>query len=166
MLTGSFASSFQGEPLSTHDIDFVVALSAASIPILVSEFPPPEFYLDQASIESAIRLRGTFNLLHASEGDKVDFWMMTNSAFDMSRFSRRKHQEVFGIPVMMSTPEDTILVKLNWAKESGGSEKQFVDALRVYEVQHGNLDMDHLTDWVKKLEIDELWNRLIQEAIV
>lgn len=33
-----------------------------------------------------------------------------------------------------------ILMKLRRSKMSGGSEKQFVDALRVYEVQHEKLD--------------------------
>ncbi len=40
----------------------------------------------------------------------------------------------------------TILAKLRWAKLSGGSEKQFTDALRVFEVQAGELDLDYLED--------------------
>jgi len=36
--------------------------------------------------------------------------------------------------IWVSSPEDTILAKLRWANLSGGSEKQFIDALRVYEV--------------------------------
>jgi len=66
--------------------------------------------------------------------------------------------------MQVSTPEDTILVKLRWAKLSGGSEKQFIDALRVYEVQYGNLDLNYLDHWVKKLEIEPLWKQLLDEA--
>ena len=40
MLTGSFASSLQGEPRSTHDIDFVVALQLKAVKELVRVFPP------------------------------------------------------------------------------------------------------------------------------
>jgi hypothetical protein len=60
--------------------------------------------------------------------------------------------------------EDTILAKLRWAKLSGGSEKQFTDALRVYEVQYGKLDIDYLEQWAKKLNVESLWKRLVDEA--
>jgi len=53
---------------------------------------------------------------------------------------------------------------LRWAKLSGGSEKQFTDALRVYEVQYGKLDINYLEQWVKKLNIESLWKRLVNEA--
>lgn len=68
--------------------------------------------------------------------------------------------------MQVSSPEDTILVKLRWANLSGGSEKQFTDALRVYEVQYEKLDIDYLECWAKKLEIELLWNRLKDEAEV
>ncbi len=64
----------------------------------------------------------------------------------------------------VSTPEDTILAKLRWAKLSGGSEKQFTDALRVYEVQFGKLDIDYIMEWAKKLNIELLWKRLKAES--
>ena len=93
------------------------------------------------------QLRGTLDLLiagpglcrrrpHPTElhlGDKVDFWLLTTDAFDQTRFARRTVEDFEGIPLQVSRPEDTILMKLNWAQLSGGSEKQFVDALRVYE---------------------------------
>ena len=69
-----------------------------------------------------------------------------------------------GIRMQVSSPEDTILAKLRWAKLSGGSEKQFTDALRVYEVQFGKLDLNYMERWVKKLDVESLWNRLKEEA--
>jgi len=69
-----------------------------------------------------------------------------------------------GIRMQVSSPEDTILAKLRWAKLSGGSEKQFTDALRVYEVQFGKLDLNYMERWVKKLDVEPLWKRLKEEA--
>jgi hypothetical protein len=66
--------------------------------------------------------------------------------------------------MQVSSPEDTILAKLRWAKLSGGSEKQFTDALRVYEVQFGKLDLEYLDRWVKKLDVQSLWKQLKEEA--
>jgi hypothetical protein len=69
-----------------------------------------------------------------------------------------------GIDFKVSRPEDTILAKLRWAKMSGGSEKQFTDALRVYEVQYGALDVNYLERWVRQLELESLWQRVLDEA--
>jgi hypothetical protein len=72
--------------------------------------------------------------------------------------------EVAGRPVHVSSPEDTILMKLNWSRQSGGSEKQFGDALRVYEVQAGGLDHAYLETWAERLGVVGLWRRLLREA--
>jgi len=164
MLTGSIASSLQGEPRSTHDIDLVVAVKRESAKELLTAFPPPDYYLEENSIREAIDNRGMFNLIDVNSGDKVDFWLLTPEPFDWSRFSRKYPEEVLGMRVMVSSPEDTILAKLRWAKLSGGSEKQFTDALRVYEVQSGKLDMNYLNAWAKDLDIGSLLQRLLKES--
>lgn len=164
MLTGSFASSLQGEPRLSHDIDFVVKIQENVIPAFVRMFPPPEFYLDQSSAQEAVRTKGMFNLLHVAEGGKVDFWLLTEDPFDISRFARRKREEVLGLTLFVSTAEDTILAKLRWAKLSGGSEKQFHDVLRVYQVQSERLDMKYLLKWVEILDLGDDWERVIRES--
>lgn len=164
MLTGSIASSLQGEPRSTHDIDIVIDIHKTLVKELVEVFPPPDYYLDENRILNAIDTHGMFNLIDVKEGDKVDFWILTDEPFDQSRFSRRYAEEVFGESMLFSSPEDTILAKLRWAKLSGGSEKQFIDALRVYEIQFDTLDINYLEYWVKKLDVISLWKRLKGKA--
>ena len=87
-------------------------------------------------------------------------------AFPPPRFDRRVREQVLGTATWVSSPEDTILAKLRWAMKSGGSEKQFGDALRVYEVQHPGLDLAYLELWQEKLGVSELWRRLLSEAVV
>jgi hypothetical protein len=164
MITGSVVSSLQGEPRSTHDIDIIIAMQSSKINELIGAFSPSDFYFDKDSILDAINSRSMFNLIDLGGGDKVDFWILTNEPFDQSRFSRRYSEEFMGLKIQVSSPEDTILVKLRWAKLSGGSEKQFTDALRVYEVQYGRLDIDYLTHWARKLDVESLWKRLMDEA--
>jgi len=164
MITGSLASSLQGEPRSTHDIDMVIAIEKSRVHELIKALPPPNFYLDEGSILDAITRQSMFNLIDLKGGNKVDFWILTNEPFDRSRFSRKISEEFMGLKIQVSSPEDTILAKLRWAKLLGGSEKQFTDALRVYEVQYGKLDIDYLEYWVKKLDVESLWKRLIYEA--
>lgn len=160
MVTGSVVSSLQGEPRSTHDIDLVVVLRKSMVQKLVEAFPPPDFYLSEASILDAIDTGGMFNVIDANEGDKIDFWMLTDESFDQSRFSRKYAEGVMGFSIQVSSPEDTILAKLKWAQLSGGSEKQFADALRVYEVQYGKLDLDYLADWAETLNVESALKRL------
>jgi hypothetical protein len=164
MVTGSLASSLHGEPRATHDIDLVVQIESSHAPALLDAFPPPRFYLSGEAIRDAIATDGTFNLLDSAEGDRVDFWLLTADAFDRSRFARKYAEDVLGIRLKVSTPEDTILQKLRWAEGSGGSETSFTDALRVYEVQQGTLDLAYLHDWVGLRGLDALWGRLLQQA--
>jgi hypothetical protein len=83
--------------------------------IFRAAFPEPDFYLEETAIREAIQSRGMLNVTDARDGDQVDFWLLTDGAFDQARFERL-----------------------------GGSDKQFVDALRVYEVQHGALDETYM----------------------
>jgi len=50
------------------------------------------------------------------------------------------------------------------AQMSEGSEKQFRDALRVYEVQSENLDVGYIDHRIRELNLESLWSRLIKEA--
>lgn len=55
-------------------------------------------------------------------------------------------------------------MKLAWALQMGGSEKQFGDALRVYEIQAGSLDQEYLDGWAKRLGVEQLFGRLKARA--
>ena len=176
MITGSVASSLQGDPRSSHDIDLVIAIRDSDIPILTEVFASPDYYLEEGAVREANipysfesvrfvpeRIRVAI-VRDSREGDKVYFWILTKEPFDQSRFARKREQEVFGIRVKVSTAEDTILAKLLWADKSGGSQKQFTDALRVFEVQYKNLDLSYLDRWAGDLGLSSLWLRLKTEA--
>ncbi len=164
MLTGSIVSSLQGAPRSTHDVDIVVNLSPNQVRTLTDAFQPPQYYFSDSAIAEAIKYRKMFNLLEVPTGQKVDFWMLKDEPFDQSRFGRRRLAQYFGVPVYVSSPEDTILGKLFWSELSGGSEKQFNDVLQVYEVQAARLDTTYVSEWVDKLQVRTLWERVLREA--
>jgi hypothetical protein len=164
MVTGSIVSSLQGEPRSTHDVDVIVAIESQHVGAILGAFAPPRFYVDESAIREAVRVGGTFNVIDTREGDKVDFWMLTDSEFDRSRFRRRYAEDVFGVSMKVSSPEDTILAKLKWARMSGGGERYIRDALGVYQVQEPSLDADYLDEWAHRLNIDDLLARVRAEA--
>ncbi|HZN65227.1 MAG TPA: hypothetical protein VFB66_07970 [Tepidisphaeraceae bacterium] len=167
MATGSIVSSIQGEPRASHDIDFVVDISPEAARRLLEAFPPPQFYLDPVAVRDAVKRRDMFNLVEPSTGEKVDFWPVKDEPYDVERFSRRyveDVQDILGVELFVSRPEDTILQKLRWAEMSGGSERQFGDALRVFELQRETLDVEYMSRWVTRLGLQALWQRLQHEA--
>jgi hypothetical protein len=164
MLTGSLVSSMQGSPRSTHDIDLVVDLPADRINEVYTAFPAPDFYLSQEAMVEAVRTRTMFNVLDTAEGDKFDFWVLTDEPFDLSRFKRRRFMEVDGEQYPVSSPEDTILMKLKWSHAAGGSKRQELDAQNVYELQHVRLDTAYLEYWVRELGLADAWERLLAQA--
>ncbi|MFH1150311.1 MAG: hypothetical protein V1748_07545 [Actinomycetota bacterium] len=164
MLTGAMVSAAQGVPRLTHDIDVVVDLRENDAGSLLNAFKQPDYYLSEESIRQGLADRGSFNLVEPSTGNKVDFWLLTDEPFDRSRFSRRYREEFRGVGLEVSSPEDTILMKLKWADELGGSEKQFIDALRVYELQFEVIEQEYLSTWAEHLGISRSLDRVRTEA--
>lgn len=156
LLSGSLASSLQGEPRATHDVDLVIEVESHLVNTLMCAFGAERYFLDETAARDAVDRRGMFNLIDTRSGDKIDFWMLTGEPFDKSRFSRRMRVEMFGIEIAVSAPEDTILQKLVWAAKSGRSGRQLQDAVGVYEVQAGTLDEEYLGRWAVKLGVSDL----------
>lgn len=74
MLTGSLASSLQGAPRATHDIDLVVDVSVEHASRLAAELATLDVYVDDLAVGDAARRRGMFNVIDPATGDKADFW--------------------------------------------------------------------------------------------
>ncbi len=164
MLTGSQVSSLQGEPRSTHDVDVVAMLQAVHIKPLIEWFPAPRFYVDEEAIRDAVGRKSMFNILDTKSGDKIDVWFLKDEEYDQMRFSRRIKVSKFGVNVAVSSPEDTILFKLRWGRQLGASQKQFQDALGVYEVQKGSLDEKYMDAWAAKLGIEDALQEIRTQA--
>lgn len=163
-LSGSFASSMQGEPRATHDIDLVIEVDARVIEALSDAFGGDSYFFDEAAARTALLGGSMFNLIDTRSGDKVDFWALSQDPFDESRFARRTRVRVFGIELSVSAPEDTILQKLKWARACGGSERQLRDAAGVYELQAGSLDERYLDEWAFRMEVHELLDEVRRQA--
>jgi hypothetical protein len=164
MLTGSLASSIQGEPRSTHDIDLVVDIAADDVARVVTALSAPGAYLDESAVADATRRGSMFNLIDTTSGDKADFWLLTTDPYDQTRFSRRVQVTALGLDLSVSAPEDTILMKLRWSARAGGSQKQFDDALHVYELQAGSLDEAYLDEWAARLSVTDALGAIREQA--
>lgn len=133
MITGSIASGHYGQPRMTRDIDMVVQLEPADAPRLAAVLGD-EFAADADALRAAMARRSMFNLIHREAVVKVDLVMRKDTAYRIEEFERRRLVHVDGHPLWMVSPEDLILSKLVWAKDSR-SELQLRDVRSVLRLQ-------------------------------
>lgn len=63
------------------------------------------------------------------------------------------------------SPEDIILIKLDWYKSAGESlSHQWNDILGVLKVQGVKLDLDYLKTWAKELNVSKLLERALKDV--
>lgn len=162
MLSGSYASSFHGEPRATNDIDLVIAPTREQLRRLV-ETLNRTYYVSPEAAEEALRFRASFNVIDAEAGWKADFLMRKDRPFSEMEFERRRFCTLDGILVAIVAPEDAILSKLEWSK-TGESERQFRDALGIMKLQGQSLDYTYLDRWANELGVNDLLERLIRDS--
>ncbi len=164
-LGGSLASSVQGEPRATNDIDFVVDLSdhqAARLETVLG----PDFDVDTEALREAVRQRSSWNIFHLPSMTKVDLFVRRSGAFDTSEFERRTLIALGeGEALVIKSPEDTVLRKLLWFREGGeGSTKQWRDVVEVLRVSGPSMDHGYLDEWAGQLGLVQLLAKARAEA--
>ena len=165
MLTGSVASNFYGQPRLTHDVDLAVAITPGQIKILSSKYSGPRFYFSEEAAADAVKTRTMFNLIDSETGLKADFWILDEEdVLKSSAFRRRRQAMVLGQKTFITTPEDIILLKLDWHRQGEETTVQFNDALSVFELQRNDLDTDYLRSMAQTAGLTELLTNLEAQA--
>jgi hypothetical protein len=162
---GSFASSIHGVPRLTRDLDLVVELPNALVPLFVARLEK-DFYLDPEAIRHAIQRHSQFNLIHLASGFKVDIFLLGPEAFDRKEFARSALERLRDDPprdVFVKSPEDTLLRKLQWYRIGGEvSDRQWTDVLGIVKTQGNRLDIEYLERWAEELEVADLLERALK----
>jgi hypothetical protein len=158
MIAGSFASTAHGLPRTTQDLDVVIdPPGEAAVHALVQSMSPQQCYVDPDAAYDALRRRSMFNVIDLASGWKVDFIIRKNRTFSRSAFERRIPMTLLDVPVFVATPEDTIIAKLEWSRDSGGSERQRRDIAGILATTGQELDRAYVERWVKELDLGEEW---------
>jgi len=162
-IVGGYSAIYWGRPRFTQDADIIADLKGDQIDLIVDALQK-DFVISPKAIQDAVRHRSEFNLIHQSEVFKTDIWVAANTPYDLEVLRRRKRGMLVQVPVYFQSPEDTILSKLRWCKLSNFSERQFADALGVYEIQEPSLDQTYLDHWAKVLDVSDLLQEIRQQA--
>lgn len=157
MLTGSFAANFYAVPRMTRDIDIVIEIHKLDINKLLQIFQK-DFYIAKDSISEAIEHQGMFNIIHNDSVFKVDFIIRKNAHYRKTEFQRRRQIKLGDAPIWIVAPEDLIISKLFWAKDSL-SEMQLKDVKNLLLTLQ-NLDKEYLYQWVEKLDLNHIYQKV------
>jgi hypothetical protein len=160
-LGGSVASSLQGEPRATNDIDFVVAMPAFRVRAFAEKLGS-DFEVDQDMLRDALARGGCANLFYLPQVTKVDIFGLGGAPYDEVEFGRRRRVRVrtSGEELFVKSPEDTVLRKLLWYREGGEvSEKQWRDVVEVLRVSGPEMNPAYLDAWAPRLGVTALLAR-------
>lgn len=157
MVTGSMAVNYYAVPRMTRDIDIVIEVSSADVDRLTGLFRD-EFYLEPETVRQATTERTTFNVIHMRSVVKVDFIIRRESEYRREEFRRRRRVTLGDGAVFIVAPEDLIISKLDWARESR-SEVQLRDVRNLLAAVPA-LDREYLAQWVRRLGLDSLYGEV------
>jgi hypothetical protein len=157
MLTGSFASVHYGAPRSTQDIDIVIEADADKLKSFAQSLHRDQYYADINTALEALRRESMFNVIDLATGWKIDLILRKSRPFSKEEFGRRHAIDLEGIKVMVASPEDLIIAKLEWAK-AGKSQRQIEDAAAIFRLRGDDLDHVYIERWVAHLQLSQQWN--------
>lgn len=163
-LTGSIAAGLHGEPITSLDVDIVVTMDADAASRLAQRWER-DLCADAYSFRQAAESHGIASGLHFPSGLKVDISALPDTPYYREvmkrriRFSVSDPQESFWVV----TPEDIILMKLWWRRDSH-SAKQWSNALAVARIKGHQLDWAYLKQWAQSLGVADDLEQLAQEA--
>ena len=161
------ASSVYGAVRFTQDADITVEPFSTAADKLYLALQK-DFYVSKNAISQAVQNRSSFNVIHLTTAFKIDIFIMANEEFRKQIFSRRKKLplgEATEKPLSFVSPEDIVLLKLDWYKKTGClSECQWSDILGVLNAGGTEIDIEYLKSWAEKLGIAELLEKAVSDS--
>ena len=69
------------------------------------------------------------------------------------------------VPVFVASPEDTIVAKVEWSQQSGGSERQRRDVAGIVATMGEQLDRAYIDRWIRELGLEEEWAVALKASV-
>lgn len=169
VVVGSFASSARGLQRATRDVDILAQIGADEVDSIYEKLSD-RYYIDRLSVRSAVINRSHFNAIHLDSMFKVDVYVPGDSdRLSQQQLLRHLPEKISPDSdeiVYFATAEDTLLAKLVWYRKGHQtSDRQWADVLGIIRLQGERLDRAYLEGWAEELEIKELLNQALAQAL-
>ena len=165
-LGGSLASSIYGMQRATLQLDIVADMSQTQTSFFIEQLAP-EYFFHEDDVQTALKQRTPFMLIHLASLLKVVVSFPQARAFDRGILHRSRYmaliEEYRLIPVL--SPEDVAALLLEQFQESGERlDDVWYDLLGLLKVQGPSLDLAYLDKWATAVNVKELLSRALAEA--
>jgi hypothetical protein len=161
VICGSMAASFYGITRSTQDTDIIINPTEEQLTNFLNLLGNTYYVRKDTALE-ALKHEGMFNIIEIENACKADLIIKKRSAFSEEVFQRKRKEKLLGKDLYILSPEDSILSKLLWAKQSR-SELQYNDVMKVLEARAGSLDVKYLNKWAKQLNVEDDLNKCLSQ---
>jgi hypothetical protein len=163
-VTGGVAVTVWGRARYTADIDIIIDIAPRNLKQLIGELSKIDksIYLD---IEAEtpigfIKQQGGFNLIHSQSGVKADFVIKKDDEFSQTEINRAIKKDFHGHKIYFISPEDLILIKLLWYKDSG-STRHLEDAESILKIT--KIDLKYIQEWAKKQSTSKIFKEILDK---
>jgi hypothetical protein len=166
---GSVAAMVYSESRLTIDIDIMLDVRIDELERFVNEVSSWQIYIAplEAILETDIPHGLPFNALDGSIGTKADFFVAKDAGLDASAMARRRRltaDNLTGTEAWFLAPEDVILYKLRYYRQSGElSQKHPLDIAKMLAVIGDQLDLAYTEKWAAEIGVLDLWQALWDE---
>ena len=162
MLTGSLASAAHGVPRATADLDLVVDPDPSSVDDLLAALEAGGWRVQGGAnaARETIAERSHVVVVDETTSWKVDLVVRKERPFSITEFARRERLDVLGLAAWVATAEDTIVSKLEWAKQTRDQlrrSQQRRDIVGVVASRGDDLDRTYVDRWVEALGLADEW---------
>jgi hypothetical protein len=164
---GSVASSYFGEPRSTHDVDVLIELAPVDVEPLVRELKH-DFLVDREHFEDALARGTNLNAIHARTFTRIHVYLARDDVLDRAQLE-------LGIPaplregseeqIQVTSPVVLVLRKLDWFRRGNAiSERQWKDVVAILKRQRVQLDRGLLDELAARTGLAHLLHHAIEDA--
>ena len=98
------------------------------------------------------------NVIHLETQLKADFIILQPTEYEQVKFERRKNVDLDGFSAAVISPEDLVLSKLNWSRDSGSTRQE--EDVRGILRSTPALDWSYLAQWSERLGLMATLERL------
>jgi hypothetical protein len=161
---GSIAAmSYSKTSRFTNDVDVMFDADVEKLSLFVKEVERWQVYIDpiESIFEYNLPAHLPINILDGLAGAKADLFLVQHDGLDASIMRRLQRRKLYVQPDFFAwflSPEDVILYKLLYYKQSeGASQKHPADIHAILRALETEIDREYLEHWAHEIGVLTLW---------